>query len=185
MRLKTDYMCKKLSWQFLWGEKMDNTFVIRRAREEDAGSIKSIINEAFQKYKNDAGIEGNMEALDESIEDIKKAIKNSYVFIALFNDIPVGTIRVTINSDNTAYISRFGVRLKYHNIGIGKSMITLVDKFLISKGVKTAYLYTASTYRELVRFYYGRGFYIDSTTKDKGYIRALMVKKYQLCDKKD
>lgn len=176
-------MCKKQSWQFLWGDKMDNSFIIRRATEEDAGSIKSIISEAFRKYKNDAGIEGNMEALDESIEDIKNAIKNSYVYIALFNEIPVGTIRVSINSDNTAYISRFGVRLDYHNIGIGKSLISLVDELLISKGIKTAYLYTASTYAELVRFYYGRGFYIDSTTKDRGYIRALMVKNIK--NKKD
>jgi len=33
--------------------------------------------------------------------------------------------------------------------------------------------------RDLIRFYYGRGFYIESTTNDRGYIRALMVKEYQ------
>ena len=31
----------------------------------------------------------------------------------------------------------------------------------------------------LIRFYYGRGYYIDSTTKDRGYIRALLCKDYE------
>jgi len=49
---------------------------------------------------------------------------------------------------------------------------------LIEKGIKCLKLHTASKNRDLVRFYYGRGFYIDSTSKEKGYIRALMVKEY-------
>jgi len=154
------------------------TFIIRKAVPEDAQAIKDIITEAFQKYMQDTGLEGTMEALEETIEQIENDIRNQEVFIALIDNVPVGTIRVKILPDNTAYISRFGVRLQYHNIGIGKALMSLVDKLLISKGVKKAFLYTASKYKDLVRFYYGRGFYIDSTTKDKGYVRALMLKEY-------
>ncbi len=87
-------------------------------------------------------------------------------------------MRIRILPDNTAYMSRFGVKLQYHNIGIGKALINLVDKVLIARGVARVCLHTASKYGDLVRFYYGRGFHIDSTTRDRGYIRALMVKEY-------
>jgi len=133
---------------------------IRKATLEDAEAIQSITKEAF-------------------LEDIKKDIETKEVFIAIIDDVPVGTIRVQILPDNTAYISRFGVRLQYHNMGVGKAMMSLVDKLLISKGVKRVRLHTASKYAELMRFYYGRGFYVDSTSRERGYIRALLVKDYE------
>lgn len=158
---------------------MKYSFVIRSASKEDAEAIQMITREAFTKYMEDTGLTGTMEALMESLEDIKKDIETKEVFVAFIDNTPVGTIRVEILPDNTAYISRFGVSLKYHNIGIGKSLMNLVDKLLMSKGVKKVFLHTASTYKDLVRFYYGRGFYIDSTTKDRGYVRALLVKEYE------
>jgi ribosomal protein S18 acetylase RimI-like enzyme len=119
-----------------------------------------------------------MEALEESIEKIEEAIASQEVYIAIIDDAPVGTIRVKINADNTAYISRFGVRLDYHNIGIGKSLINLMDKILKARGVKSVNLHTASKYSILVRFYYGRGFYVHSVSEDRGYLRAYMQKDY-------
>ncbi len=158
---------------------MNYSFVIRKATLEDAKAIQSITKEAFEKYMQDTGLTGTMEALEESLEDIKRDIETKDVFIAIIDDIPVGTIRVQILPDNTAYISRFGVRLQYHNVGIGKAMMNLVDKLLISKGIKRVSLHTASKYAELMRFYYGRGFYVDSTSNERGYIRALLVKDYE------
>lgn len=154
------------------------SFIIRRATKEDAASINDIMKESFKKYMEDAGLTGSMEALQESVQDIENDIAQKDVFIAMIDSIPVGSIRVQVLPDNTAMISRFGVKLDYHNIGIGKSLMNLVDKMLKAKGVTKVSLYTASKYRELIRFYYGRGFYIDSTTKDRGYIRALLVKEY-------
>jgi len=158
---------------------MNYSFIIRRATIDDAPGIQGIMKEAFNKYMQDAGLVGTMDALSESLEDIKRDIETKDVFVALIDDVPVGTIRVNILPDNTAYISRFGVSLQYHNIGIGKSLMNLVDKLLKSRQTKRVSLHTASKYRDLVRFYYGRGFYVDSTTKDRGYVRALMVKEYE------
>lgn len=157
---------------------MNYSFLIRKANNDDAEAIQIITREAFKKYMEDAGLKGSMEALDESLEDIKEDIASKEVFVAFIDDTPVGAIRVKIFPDNTAYISRFGVSLQYHNIGIGKSLVNLVDKLMKSKGVKKVSLHTASQYKDLIRFYYGRGFYIDSTTKDRGYVRALLVKEY-------
>ncbi len=157
---------------------MNYSFIIRKATLEDAPAISTIMQEAFNKYMKDTGLSGTMEALTESIEEIQEDILEKEVYIAIIDDNPVGSIRINFLPDNTAYISRFGVMLDYHNIGIGKSLINLVDKILKSKGVKKVSLHTASKYRDLVRFYYGRGFYIESTSTDRGYIRALLVKEY-------
>lgn len=158
---------------------MNYSFIIRRALPEDAPAIQEITREAFRKYAEIAGLEGTMEALAESLEDIQADIETKDVFIAFIDNTPVGSIRVQVFPDGTAYISRFGVRLEYHNIGIGKSLMNLVDKLLLSRNVHRVSLHTASRYCDLVRFYYGRGFYIDSTTKDRGYVRALFVKEYE------
>jgi ribosomal protein S18 acetylase RimI-like enzyme len=157
---------------------MNFSFIIRKAGLQDATAIKLILHRSFKKYIEKTGVTGTIEALEESISDIEHDILANEVFIAFMDDIPVGTIRVEILPQNCAYISRFGVHPDYHNIGIGKSLMNLVDKLLISKGIKKVTLYTASKYKELVRFYYGRDFYIHSTSTEKGYIRALMVKEY-------
>lgn len=157
---------------------MNYSFIIRKATLEDAPAISTIMQEAFKKYMQDTGLCGTMEALAESIEEIEADVLEKEVYIAIIDNNPVGSIRIKFLPDNTAYISRFGVMLDYHNIGIGKSLINLVDKILKSKGVKKVSLHTASKYRDLVRFYYGRGFYIESTSTDRGYIRALLVKEY-------
>jgi len=157
---------------------MNYSFIIRKATIEDAPAILKIMQEAFKKYMQDAGLSGTMDALTESLKNIEADINEKEVYIAIIDDNPVGTIRIKILPDNTAYISRFGVMLDYHNIGIGKSLMNLADKILISKGVKKVSLHTASKYRDLIRFYYGRGFFIESTSTDRGYIRALLVKEY-------
>ncbi|NLV37513.1 MAG: GNAT family N-acetyltransferase [Clostridiaceae bacterium] len=157
---------------------MDYSFIIRKATEADAPAIRGIMQESFSKYKNDVGLTGEMEALAETCEDIVNDIRSKEVYIALLDNVAVGSIRVELLPDNTAYLSRFAVSLSHNNIGIGISLISLVDKLLIERGIKCVKLHTASKYHDLVRFYYGRGFYIDSTTKDRGYIRALMVKEY-------
>ena len=158
---------------------MNYSFIIRKAVSDDAPSIQEIMQEAFRKYMQDTGVTGTMEALEESISDIVRDIESREVYIALIDNIAVGSVRIKILPDNTAYISRFGVKLEYHNIGIGKALMNLVDKILTARGISRVSLHTASNYKDLVRFYYGRGFFIDSTTKDRGYIRALMVKDYQ------
>ncbi|MDF2523691.1 MAG: putative acetyltransferase, partial [Clostridiales bacterium] len=155
---------------------MDYSFIIRKADLDDAPAIQSIVMESFKKYMEDTGLTGTMDALEETLEDIRKDIESKEVYVAFIDNIPVGSIRIQFLPDRKAYISRFGVRLQYHNIGIGKSFMNLVDKLMAAKEVKQVSLHTASKYKELIRFYYGRGFYVDSTSKDRGYVRALLVK---------
>ncbi len=163
---------------------MEYSFVIRRAMADwnDVVAIKTVMLDAFRKYMTDTGLHEDavkLEALEETDAAILKDIESKYVYIAFVDGIPVGSIRVDIDENSRiAYVSRFGVRSGYQNIGIGKSFMNLIDKLLYSKSVKQARLHTASKYKDLVRFYYGCGFYIQSTSEERGYIRALFVKDY-------
>ena len=88
-------------------------------------------------------------------------------------------MRIEIKPDNTAYLSRFGVSALHQNNGIGKILMNAVDNSMRELGITCLYLHTASRMFSLIRFYYGRGFYIESTTNDRGYIRALLCKEYE------
>lgn len=154
-------------------------FQVRVASFDDIPDIMSITHEAFIKYRELAGVESTP-ALNETYEDIENDLKKKIVLIAFSDGEPVGSVRLEIDKDNhTAYLSRFGVKISSQNNGIGKSIMNIVDKIMIDQGVKKLSLHTASKIASLIRFYYGRGFYIDSTDKSKGYIRALLVKDYE------
>ena len=155
-----------------------SVFEVRMATYDDIEDIMSITKEAFMKYAELAGIETTA-ALTETYEDVKRDIDTKIVLIALSDGVPVGSVRVEVFDDKTAYFSRFGVKVTSQNNGIGKSIMNLVDRIMKKNGIKKITLHTASKISSLIRFYYGRGFYIDSTDKSKGYIRALLVKEYE------
>ncbi|HHW30707.1 MAG TPA: GNAT family N-acetyltransferase [Clostridiaceae bacterium] len=154
-------------------------FTIRKAIKDDAEAILNITRESFIKYVKDSGLTVAIEALTESLDDIVNDIDKKDVYILLVNKKPVGSIRVEILQDGSAYISRFGVLPEYQNLGIGKSLLEHVENALKTRGVKKIVLHTASKNKDLICFYYSRGFYVDSTTKERGYIRALMVKELE------
>lgn len=152
---------------------------IRLAGYDDIPDIMKITREAFTKYGEMAGCAPErIEALKETEMDIRRDIGSKMVLIAVQDGISVGSVRVEIFPDHTAYLSRFGVMLNNQNNGIGKSIINLVDRIMIKKGVKKISLHTGSKVTSLIRFYYGRGFYIESTDRERGYLRALLVKDY-------
>lgn len=158
------------------GEKLYG-FSVKMATEAEIPFIQEITKDAFLKYIKEAGLT-DIEALNETYEDIKRDLEEKYVFVAFINGEPVGSVRVKINDDGTAYLSRFGVRITNQNNGVGKTLMSVVDKVMKEHNVKKLMLHTAAKFFTLVRFYYGRGFYIDEVSKEKGYPRALLIKEY-------
>ena len=152
-------------------------FEVRHAEEKDIESIMEITREAFIKYSEMTGVT-KLDALNETYEDVKYDIENKFVLIALSAGEPVGCVRVEINPDKTAFLTRFAVKVTCQNNGIGKSLMNHVDKSMKKRDVKTISLYTASKAAPLIRFYYGRGFYIESIDSSRDYLRAKLVKEY-------
>ncbi|MBS7298985.1 MAG: GNAT family N-acetyltransferase [Eubacteriales bacterium] len=160
-------------------EYLKSYFHVRSATYDDIEAIQSIVREAFLRYAELSEV-AEPEALRESARDIKKDIDNMIVLIAERDNTPVGSVRVKIDEETkTAYLSRFAVKVSSQNNGIGKSLMNLVDEIMIKHGVKRISLHTDSKIASLMRFYYGRGFYVDSTDKSRGYVRAYMVKEYK------
>lgn len=153
-------------------------FEVRRATYDDIPEIQNIILETFNKYMELGNLTEKVDALKESYDDIKKDIDTKMVYVAYVDDLIVGTARVEIFNDKTAYFSRFGVRLNYQNNGVGKAIMNVVDMVMKKNNIKRLYLHAASKIIPLIRFYYGRGFYIEEITTDKGYLRARLCKEY-------
>ncbi|MDP4088710.1 MAG: GNAT family N-acetyltransferase [Bacillota bacterium] len=153
-------------------------FVVRKAVEEDIPQIQEITREAFESYARGAEINYPLAALSEAYSEIKTDLETKLVLVAVANGSVIGSVRVETKPDHTAYLSRFGVSSSYQNNGVGRILMNAVDNSMMEAGVSHLYLHTASRMLSLVRFYYGRGFYIESTAKDRGYIRALLCKEY-------
>ncbi len=151
---------------------------IRQATIEDIPKIQEIMDKAFKLYVKTVGLD-SISALSETYDEIKNDIDTKWVLVAYTGDEIVGSLRIEVCGDGIAYLSRFGVSPEKQNMGIGKSMMHAVDDIMKKCHVKQLQLHTASKNRGLIRFYYSRGFYIDSTTKDKGYIRAFLCKDYE------
>lgn len=160
-------------------EFIQSYFQVRPAEYKDIPAILSITREAFIKYAQMSEA-SEPEALRETEEDIRRDIDEKIVLIAVRDDEPVGSVRVQVDKQtNTAYLSRFAVKVTSQNNGIGKSIMNLVDEIMHKYGVSSISLHTDSKLTPLIRFYYGRGFYIDSTDKSRGYVRAFLKKDYK------
>lgn len=153
-------------------------FSVRKATPADTDSIMTITKQAFLKYIELAHLKDTA-ALHETRKEVERDIAEKLVYVAYIDDEVVGSVRAEFINSETVYLSRFGVSTKYQNLGIGKSIMGVFDNEMQKLGVKRVILHTASQASSLVRFYYGRGFYIYSTCMSKGYIRALLCKDYK------
>lgn len=159
-------------------DSIQSFFQVRYATYDDIPAIQEITHEAFVNYAEKSNV-SCPDALAETVEDIKRDIDTKIVLIAIRDNIPVGSVRIAVDDESkTAYLSRFAVKISMQNNGIGKSVMNLVDEIMKQKNVKSIGLHTDSEFTSLIRFYYGRGFYIDSVDKSRGYVRAYMKKNY-------
>lgn len=119
-------------------------FEVKHATEEDIPAIHKITKDAFLKYCEMAGLSYDIEALNETYEDIRRDIHEKNVFVVRIDDEPVGTVRIELLPNGEAYLSRFGVASHHRNNGIGKILMNVVDKVMRENCVKTLRLHTAA-----------------------------------------
>ena len=155
---------------------------IRTAAKADAKAINEVTHEAFKLYADEAGASVKVKALSETVETVLADIANHYVLIAEDeNGTLLGSLRIKSISDELAYLYRFGVNPTVRGSGVGSGLIKHAIDYCKAQGYTAITLHTNSKYYKLARYYYGKQFYVHSTSTAKGYIRALFVK--ELCDK--
>jgi ribosomal protein S18 acetylase RimI-like enzyme len=153
--------------------------IVRKASACDVEEIRILASDSFRIYAENAEITEFVAPLNESYDKVKSEVETKNVFVALVNGKIIGSLRIEVKSDNTAYLSKFGISSLYQNYGVGKMLMKAVDESMEDIGIDKLYLHTSSRMFSLIKFYYGGGFYIESTTKDRGYIRALLCKEYK------
>lgn len=151
---------------------------IRKATSADIPTIMDITQEAFLKYSFDAGIQQQsmIHALHETPEDIEEQLASKTILLGEFNGQALGSIRYEFFSNGITYFSRLGVKLVAQSYGLGSALVNAVVETSFDRGQHAVALHTNTKMYSLVRFYYGKGFYVHSTTADRGYVRALLIR---------
>lgn len=156
---------------------MDNINIqIRPARLSDIPAISNLLQVAFADYYNVLGVK--IKTANETHDEIKKDIEEKQVYVATANMfIIVGTIRFSKLGD-LCYVSRFGVLQKWQSTGTGGMLLAQAAQYCKDNNISAMALHTATKLSKQIRYYYGQGFFIHSTTTDMGYIRGLLVKEF-------
>ena len=153
-------------------------FEIKKAKESQANEIAAVTREAFKIYQDalHSQKEIHMAALSETAADVLADMKKNTVLAATLSGRVIGSIRIEGLSKGLAYIYRFAVDPLEANDGVGSRLLAAAVKLCEKNGFSAIALHTNSKYYKLARYYYGKGFYVQSTNLEKGYIRALFVK---------
>lgn len=148
---------------------------IRRATDDDTANVLQVTKESFSLYQEDLHVKYEVKALKETIETTLKDIRENAVFVVERFGTLVGAIRIKKLSDDLWYIYRFGVSPNITNTGLGSALLDAAIEYAHENGAKAVALHTNAKYYRLARYYYGKQFYVHSTSFDRGYVRALFV----------
>ncbi len=152
----------------------DKEFEVRLATEQDVENIITIVKQAFVQYCTVIGI-NTIEALCETQQEVRDDMKHKQIYMAYYNNIPVGTIRIEIK-DKKAFISRFSILPEYQSMGIGSKILSYVDEIFHDLQVESVELYSAVQNIQLKNFYIRNGYEIISIDESRGYERGLFRK---------
>ena len=150
---------------------------IRKAIPKDAPALIELIQASMRQYAQDSGIPTLLDALMETPADMLAHIESDTVLIAESHGQVVGTVRLSIRPDHTAYFSRFAVVTRKRQSGIGKKLIALAEALMTEAGATEIRLHTAVQNKPLVNLYSGKGFELIETSTDRGYERGLFRKR--------
>lgn len=148
---------------------------LREASLADAPKVLEITKKAFTAYAEEVRKKEKIQALYETIDDVKRDIEKINVYVCELDGEIIGSVRFEVLDRGIAYLSRFAMSPECQNLGLGGLLLEKVRLACINLGVRAIALYTASRMRSSVAFYLKNGYYIHSIDKSSDYIRALMV----------
>ncbi len=148
---------------------------IRRATDDDTAAVLEVTKSSFSLYQEELHVSYEVKALKETIESTLADIRENAVFVVERFGKICGAIRIKKLSDDLWYIYRFGVSPEITNTGLGSALLDAAISYAKDNGAKAVALHTNAKYYRLARYYYGKQFYVHSTTFDRGYVRALFV----------
>jgi ribosomal protein S18 acetylase RimI-like enzyme len=133
-----------------------NELIITRAVKEDLPIILDIQRKAFLEVAKTFHLQ-SMPQIEQTLESLTAEFKNHTILKASLVDTIVGSVRAYVEGD-TCYISRLVVLPEYQNHGIGKALMSEIEKqfrnivnryelFTGSRDHRNQYLYNQLGYK--------------------------------------
>lgn len=151
---------------------------IRQAVEDDGIEILRLIQQSFADYVSKTAKENSLKnpALEESLEDIHRDIKNSIVLVIENKDRVIASLRLERVGEDKFYLKRFAVLPGYQNQGLGTQLFYAAEKKVLQQQGSLIYLHSSLENDLLLRFYYKLGFKCVEIDRKNGYKRGLWLK---------
>ncbi|MFD3158735.1 GNAT family N-acetyltransferase (plasmid) [Haloimpatiens sp. FM7330] len=97
--------------------------------------------------------------IEESIIEYVNRVKSTDFYAVYYLDNPVGFISIKSNNEYTSEVYVIGILKKYHNHGIGKKLLKIVEESLIKDNVKFLMVKTLGDSHPDINYKYTRKFY--------------------------
>jgi ribosomal protein S18 acetylase RimI-like enzyme len=149
---------------------------VRQAVPADAPEILALITRAMALYVKNSGITSPLESQQESLDDHIRHIQGDHVLVVEQESHIVGTVRLILEPDGSAYFSRFAVQPQRQRGGVGRLLYQASEDWLREQGVRAILLHTALSNQPLVDFYKARGFRLIEENSARGYPRGTFQK---------
>src|SRR5689334_21097808 len=128
---------------------------IRHARVEDAEAVHDVVRAAFEEYRGVLPV--SVSALDESLEDVREAISEGGVLLAVDGTQAVGTVRYEVRPD-LLYVGRLAVSPSQRRRGVGAALMAFVEGLAPSLGRTRIQLATRQSIPGNIAFYERLGY---------------------------
>lgn len=134
----------------------NNAIEIRQAALSDAQDIVSLLYESFVEYRSLYTAEGFAATAISEAETIDR-MREGPVFVATMNGIVVGTVAI-VSKGESLYIRGMAVLPSARGQRIGEQLLTYVEDFAVSHGIRRLFLSTTPFLERAIRLYERFGF---------------------------
>ena len=129
---------------------------IRRATDDDALSIASVLHASFVEYESSYTAEA-FAATTSTREQVQHRMSEGPIWVALHGDYIVGTVSVVPKSD-TVYIRGMAILPTARGQRIGALLLETVEAYASGHGYRRLYLSTTPFLTRAIRLYEHCGF---------------------------
>lgn len=150
---------------------MNDSIVIRPAKNDDVSWIQKCVEEAYEKY-----IERIGKKPAPMLEDYAEVIKNSTVFVLEYNHQLAGVL-VLINMEEYVLLDSIAVSPGFQGKSLGRKLMELAEVYTKEIGKNEIRLYTNEKMYENIELYPHFGYTEYERKEEAGYNRVFFKKK--------
>jgi ribosomal protein S18 acetylase RimI-like enzyme len=134
---------------------MSGAMELRRARDADAGAIRSLTRAAYAKWVPVIGREPKPMGAD-----YEAAVQKHRIDLLYIDDVLAGLIE-TVDEQNQLLIENVAIAPAFQGRGLGSKLMAHAEEVATSLGYSRIWLYTNKRFTENVKLYLRLGYRVD------------------------